>query len=243
MRKSRIAWIATDTGSVRTRNEDRCFAGEWSADGDDGAWSVALDAGRWVAAVADGMGGHQAGELASEAAIAALRPLTAGIVSERAAKEAVDRLNEAVFNAMYAPGGRPGMGCTLAALAMDAEQALFFNVGDSRAYVVRGRDIVQHSLDHTARGGGAHARSHILTQSLGGTSRRTPLTPHISRARLADADIVILCSDGLTDMLSEEDIVDVLQRRPPHPARALAEAAIDAGGHDNVTVIVIDAAG
>jgi serine/threonine protein phosphatase PrpC len=82
----------------------------------------------------------------------------------------------------------------------------------------------------------------MLTQSLGGTSRRVRLEPHVSRARLMEGDVIILCSDGLTDMLSEEDIVDVLLRRTAHPARALAGAAVDAGGNDNVTVIVINSA-
>jgi serine/threonine protein phosphatase PrpC len=235
-----IAWIATDTGSVRAKNEDRCFAGGWLSDGSDGAWTVPLEAARWCAVVADGMGGHHAGELASEAALAELLPLADTLDSEEAVNAVLERVNERVFEAMYSPRGRVGMGCTVAGVAFNAGEAIFFNVGDSRAYVLRGSEILQLSLDHTLGiGKTAHARSHLLTQSLGGSSRRRALAPHVKRKRLAESDVILLCSDGLTDMLSEEEILDVLFRSAQNPAHSLAAAAVDAGGHDNVTVIVI----
>lgn len=240
MRSPRIAFIATDAGPVRARNEDRCFAGDWVGDGGDGAWVVPLDADRWSAAVADGMGGHQAGAVASEAAIAELRPLIGTLDSEMAVNAAVERLNDRVFHEMHSPLGRPGMGCTIAGISARGAEAIFFNVGDSRAYLLRDGALLQQSLDHTAGGStSSHGRSHLLTQSLGGTLRRVALTPHVNRVRLVEEDLVLICSDGLTDMLTEREIVSILHRNPGDPASTLVAAAIDAGGRDNVTVIVI----
>jgi PPM family protein phosphatase len=240
----RIAWIATDTGSVRARNEDRCFAGAWIGDGSDGTWIVPLDAERWCAAVADGMGGHQAGELASETAIAELHPLTDTLGSEQAVNAVIERVNERVFHEMHSPRGRPGMGCTIAGVVVHGDEAIFFNVGDSRAYILRSGEMMQQSIDHTMGGqSSAHGRSHLLTQSLGGTSRRIALAPHVKRLRLTEKDLVLLCSDGLTDMLGEDEISNILLRDRDNPASTLATAAIDAGGRDNVTVIVIGQSG
>jgi serine/threonine protein phosphatase PrpC len=236
----RIAWISTDTGALRPRNEDRCCAGPWVADGSDGAWSVPLAGDRWLAAVADGMGGHQAGEFASETAIAALRIMAERIDSEPSATAVLEHVNQKVFEAMFAPRGGVGMGSTIVGIAFHKGEAVFFNIGDSRAYVVRGREILQASVDHTLDAGSSRrARSHRLTQSLGGTARRIPVAPHVQRARLTVDDSILLCSDGLTDMLGDDEIVDVLLRNPGDPARALVAAAVDAGGSDNVTAVVI----
>ncbi|MEP3123236.1 MAG: protein phosphatase 2C domain-containing protein [Nisaea sp.] len=216
--------------------------GEWLADGNDGAWTVNLDTGngRWSAAVADGMGGHQAGELASETAILELHTFADALESEQTVCAVLERVNERVFQRMYAPRGRPGMGCTIAGVAVQGETAMFYNVGDSRAYLLRSREILQQSVDHTLRGkSSAQGRSHLLTQSLGGTSSRITLAPYIKRMRLAEDDVILLCSDGLTDMLSEDEILNILLQESDNPARTLTAAAVDAGGYDNVTVIVI----
>ena len=240
MRNPRIAFIATDTGAVRARNEDRCFAGDWVGDGGDGAWVVPLGSDRWSAAVADGMGGHQAGALASEVAIAELRPLIATLDSEMAVSAAVAQMNDRVFREMHSPHGRPGMGCTIVGISVRGAEAILFNVGDSRAYLVRDGVLLQRSLDHTAGGpASSHGRSHLLTQSLGGTLRRVSLTPHVDRLKVGEKDLVLICSDGLTDMLTEGEIASVLHHNPGDPASALVDAAVEAGGRDNVTVIVI----
>ena len=237
---SRTAWIATETGRVRANNEDRCFVGEWVSDGSDGAWTVSLDAKVWGAAVADGMGGHQAGELASAAAISELHLLIGALDNENAARAAIERVNERVFREMHTARGRSGMGCTMTGVAARGSEAIFFNVGDSRAYIFRDGAILQQSVDHTLGGQtSSHRRSHLLTQSIGGTLRRVALAPHVKSVRLVEMDLILLCSDGLTDMLSEDEVIETLRRNPSDPARTLATAAIDAGGHDNVTVIVI----
>ncbi len=240
MFRSKTAWIATDVGVVRPRNEDRCYAGPWAANGSDGAWTVQLDGDRWTAAVADGMGGHQAGEFASETVIAELQIMADRIDSGSSAVATLEYVNQKVFQAMFTPRGGLGMGSTVVGVIFRDSEGIFFNVGDSRAYIARGSGLLQVSVDHTLEGGSSQrARSHRLTQSLGGTSRRIPLTPHVQRARLAVNDRILLCSDGLTDMIGEDEIVDVLQRNSAHPARALVAAAIAVGARDNVTAVVI----
>ncbi|UAB88706.1 serine/threonine-protein phosphatase [Ruegeria sp. SCSIO 43209] len=236
----RTAWIATHTGVVRSRNEDNCCAGTWAADGGDGAWTVDLRGNRWIAAVADGMGGHQAGEIASEITISELIKMADQIEGKTSASEILERVNRKVFQAMFAPLGRPGMGSTIVGIAFRDEVGLFFNLGDSRAYIVRDTDLVQTSTDHTIGMGGDHrTRSHRLTQSLGGTTHRAPIFPHVQSERLAPGDRILLCSDGLTDMIGSEEILKILSQNRTHPAQALVSAALNSGGYDNVTVIVI----
>ncbi len=206
----------------------------------DGKWVVPLGAGPWLAAVADGMGGHQAGELASETAILELISLADGMTSEQSANSVLERVNQKVFEAMFSPRGRSGMGCTVAGVSFRAGALIVFNLGDSRVYLLRGSQLQQCSVDHVLGSGRPSLpRSHTLTQSLGGLARRMPIKPHVHHIRVEDGDGIVLCSDGLTDMLQDDEIAEVLARRPEHPARALVDAALDAGGRDNVTVIVV----
>ncbi|MBB6426888.1 protein phosphatase 2C domain-containing protein [Sphingopyxis sp. JAI128] len=241
MKRNRTAWIATDTGAVRAVNEDRCFVGSWTSDGRDGVASVTLAEDFWSAAIADGMGGHDAGELASETAIAALQPLLSRMIGDAEVGAIVNAVNEQVFEAMYSPRGRPGMGSTIAAIVGGRDRTLLFNVGDSRIYLLRNDKLEQLSTDDTLdRRHPAGPRNHALTQSLGGTVSRLSVVPHTKSLALDTSDRILLCSDGLTDMLSDADIFTVLSARPEHPAQALVSAALRAGGRDNVTVVLID---
>ena len=240
MSKLRTAWIATDVGVVRSRNEDRCFAGPWVAKGIDGAWTVELDGDRWAAAVADGMGGHQAGEFASETVIAELEIMADQIVSESSASATLNYVNQMVFQAMYAPRGAVGMGSTVVGVSFRDGDATIFNVGDSRAYIVKETGLIQISVDHTPERGSSHrARSHRLTQSFGGTTRRTMVNPNVQQVELTPNDQILICSDGLTDMIADGEIMELLYSDPTHPAQALVAAATIAGARDNVTAIVI----
>lgn len=232
-----IAWISSDRGTLRPKNEDRCCADAWTSDGSDGAWAVPLNSGRWWAAVADGMGGHDAGELASETVIAGLQALL-DRTDEPLLGSLLEHVNDMVFEAMFTPSGRPGMGSTVAGVVVREGAAIFFNIGDSRAYLLRGNSLIQQSVDDALGAGTRAYRSHALTQSLGGSLRRTSIAPHIRCVPVSRQDLIILCSDGLTDMLADDEILHILARRPANPAQALVAAAIDAGGYDNITVIV-----
>jgi protein phosphatase len=136
------------------------------------------------------------------------------------------------------------MGTTVVGAMLTGVDALVFNIGDSRAYSMRRNRLIQQSCDDTFDTSAKRPwpRSHALTQSLGGTLSRRPLQPHIKKLALTEEDQLLLCSDGLTDMLKEEEIVRLLVRNPENPAETLVAAALDAGGTDNVTTVVIGTA-
>ena len=112
-----------------------------------------------------------------------------------------------------------------------------FNVGDSRVYILRGHRLELLSVDDTLPRR-APGRSNALTQSLGGTSQPVPLDPHVASIEPVAGDRLLICTDGLTDMLDEEAVCARLRAVTENPAAALADAAVDAGGRDNVTVVV-----
>lgn len=156
--------------------------------------------------------------------------------------EAIQIANERVHEAMLAEGGRPAMGTTIVGALLLGTSCTFFNVGDSRAYILRGRVLTRHSVDHTPDAGNASGvRSHALTQSLGGTLTSLWLNPHVKEVAVSPGDLILLCSDGLTDLVKESEIAALLLSGTRHPAAALVDAALSACGRDNVTVAVLAA--
>jgi protein phosphatase len=127
-----------------------------------------------------------------------------------------------------------GMGTTIAGLVLHQGSALAFNLGDSRLYRLSGGALDQLSIDHAAG-------RHQLTQCLGGMTAAHRLAPCVRIMRTEAGDRFLLCSDGLTDMLPGPRIAALLAG-PGDPARALVSAALDAGGVDNVTAVVVEAA-
>jgi serine/threonine protein phosphatase PrpC len=118
---------------------------------------------------------------------------------------------------------------TIAGVVLRPDQTITFNVGDSRIYGFEDGELSQISRDHTAKSG-------ALLQCLGGLQEPVPLLVHVHRLR---GRVILVCSDGLTDMLSDQQIAAVLTSDPVDPATSLVDAAVAAGGHDNVSAIVI----
>lgn len=227
----------TEVGRVRSRNEDAYLVG-----------------GR-VFAVADGLGGHAAGDLASATALEPLSQLDAGEpgadlgAALTTAVQAAHRLVRAV--AAQDPGARHGMGTTLTAVGVEGDDLLLAHVGDSRCYLLRDGELMRRSRDHTPvqeeidagrlrpEDAGRHPARHILAQAVGlddgirvDTRGGTTLRP---------GDTVLLCSDGLTEMVTDEAIADLLRRcdDPQTCVDSLVDAALRAGGVDNITVVVL----
>lgn len=234
-------WVATHVGHVRARNEDRCRTSV-SRVPEDGAWRGEMPReGGWVV-VADGMGGHGAGEVASETAVGILAKLLPTVRDEEALWTAIHMANERVHDAMSDPGGRPGMGTTIVGALFRGDSCTVFNVGDSRAYLVRAGRLRLLTVDDVPTlVGSSGRRSHALTQSLGGTLSRRPLRPHVTTIAMQRHDRMLLCTDGLSDLVDNNVIVTTMERAASHPADALVQAALDAGGYDNVTAVVVDA--
>lgn len=226
----------SDVGRGRPANED----------------AYLVDENGRLFAVADGMGGHRAGEVASATAI---EKLQAAFREGTPLDEAVAEANAAVFAKASANLDMRGMGTTLTAAALvDDHTALFGHVGDSRAYLMRDGGVTQVTEDHSlveqlVREGRLspeeavnHPQRAIITRALG-------VDPEVEvdtyRVDLRPGDRLLLCSDGLTNMVVDSEIAGVLRQGggPQRAAETLVEMANRAGGDDNITVVVIDALG
>jgi protein phosphatase len=224
---------ATHTGLVRSNNED----------------SFLVDDEHVLFAVADGVGGHRGGEVASRTAIEALR---AAIAAGHPVNEAIVRANDAVIARAAGDNELTGMGTTLTAVVVaGGRQLLIGHVGDSRAYLVHDGEMRRVTDDHslveelvregrlTPEQAESHPRRNIVTRALG---IDTEVEVDLYTIEVAPGDRLLLCSDGLTTMVRDRDI-ERLVRGEPDPQRA-AELLVDtanlAGGEDNTTVVVID---
>lgn len=204
--------------------------------------------------VADGMGGVKGGAIASRLAIATLQELLPGLegkLSPEALRELVVTVNGRIFEKGSAQPGLAGMGTTLVGLVFTSAGLISVNVGDSRAYRIRGESITQLSEDHTVvselvksgaistREAEGHPVSHMLTRSLG------PLPEVIVESKFEleapmEGDVYVLCSDGLYNFVSNQDILDVIKQNPLDDAnQILINLANRRGGSDNITVVVI----
>lgn len=202
-------------------------------------------------AVADGLGGHQAGEVASSLAIDTLLESAPRIADAKALGRAIRHANAAVIEAAESGRGRSGMGTTLTAAMVDGHRIALAHVGDSRAYLLHLGRLEQLTDDHsmvadlvrqgqlTAEESRVHPNRSVITRALGSDPN---MLADAFEVEAAAGDRLLLATDGLTGMVRDEEIERLLAGAPT-PADAvdaLIDAALDAGGHDNVTVVVAD---
>ncbi len=236
---------AVDTGRARTNNED----------------SVAVDEGNALAVLADGMGGYNAGEVASSMATSFIgrelgRWLTeaasraSDLEVRRAIDICVDNANRAIFNAANANPQYAGMGTTLVVAVFREGQLRLGHVGDSRAYRWRGGQLVQITRDHsllqeqidagliTPEQAAFSANKNLVTRAVG-VEDTVLLETHLHEVQ--PGDVYLMCSDGLSDMLDDAMIARLLQMHEslPQAGQALIDAANDAGGKDNIALILV----
>jgi PPM family protein phosphatase len=214
--------------------------------------------------VADGLGGHAAGEVASRTAIATLIDLvlaTPDIITRlddqlsrevlRRFERRFRRIAEVLAERARSEPRLDGMGTTMTAACSAGADLLIAHVGDSRAYMMRQGHLLRLTRDHTvaqlladtgritAEEIQSHPLRHTLTGVLG--TRGGPADVDLSAHKLQDGDQVLLCTDGLTEMVPEASIADLLQQSSQSAAAAcarLVQAALDKGGRDNVTAVV-----
>jgi PPM family protein phosphatase len=229
---------ATDAGKVRANNEDALLVGE----GRDETLFV----------VADGIGGFEAGEVASRIAVDVLRELEPDASFDVAIREA----NRRILAVGRGDERLSGMGTTIVAVRFGGTReepvAEIAHVGDSRAYLLRGGSLRPLTEDHSlvaelVRSGdltrdqaAEHPQKNLITRALGAEEEIEVDTVVLP---VEAGDRLLLCSDGLTDMVPEANIGEILANSPgdpEKPARGLVSAALDAGGSDNVTVVVVD---
>jgi serine/threonine protein phosphatase PrpC len=225
---------ATDVGKVREKNDD----------------SFLIEPP--VYAVADGMGGAPAGDVASQLALDTIEKIARRGPDQLG--EMVQRANEVVFERSRSDPNASGMGTTLTVAQIDGGDLRLGHVGDSRAYLFRASDLRQLTEDHTLVGrmvkageitraeADSHPHRNVLVRVVG---TEPDVTVDEVSVSLLDGDRVLLCSDGLTGMVTEEQIKAILESEPDaqKAAERLVRAANRAGGVDNITVVVLDAHG
>lgn len=234
----KLKWGATtDVGMVRQQNEDSFHAEEN------------------LYIVADGMGGHNAGEVASALAVSTVRSgARMGIRTPEQFRELVQQANTAIYTASLDDSTQSGMGTTLTAAAIvpgEEPRILIANVGDSRTYLFRGGALTRLSVDHsyvqelvnegiiTPEEARVHPRRNIVTRAMGiDRSVQVDVFSHLVRT----GDRLVLCSDGLVDEVADIDIARILTEHTDaqETAEALVLVANANGGRDNTTVIVLD---
>ena len=228
------AGSATHSGKVRSRNED--------------SFLVRTDAGLW--AVADGMGGHEAGDLASQLIVKALDEISGTESAIQLLEETESRIYRANQEIMAVSRQRGGaiIGSTVAVLLISEDHYACIWAGDSRVYVATRDAIKQISRDHTeleellAKGAvtaeeARHWPSNVITRAVG--VEENPQLEIITGA-VEDGDVFVLCSDGLTKHVSDAEILEyVSSRDAAASSEALVELALERGGLDNITVVVV----
>lgn len=235
----------TDLGRVRENNEDKFEY--FLPSSDDALASRGL-----IFVVCDGMGGHEAGQIASELACKTFIEVYRNHPAEdpgEAARSAAASANRFVLDVARAVPSRRGMGTTLSALMIVQDRAYVAQVGDSRVYRLRNEELVQLTTDHTwveetvAMGTMAreeaerHQYKHVLTRAIG---TEAEVRTDIFEEGVSVGDVYLLCSDGLTNHVSDDEIERTLAASGPSEASwALVTKALLGGGSDNTTVIVV----
>ncbi len=246
------AWIC-HTGKVRKNNEDACLFG-----GIFGGASMAapilteLDQPGWIVSVADGIGGHKAGAYASREVVTALAGCTD--VTPEGVNSTIVETNRRLHKSGSLNPDLSGTGAAVVGMFAGVDELYAFNVGDARLYRQEGGRLRQITRDDSveqmlveeglmrSHDGIRPANMHALTQSVGGSREYVEIEPHFYLLPVAKDMRFILCTDGLTDMLSARDMERVVipLLNPAAAVSTLFNAAMDAGGKDNITVAVVD---
>ncbi|MDR1117245.1 MAG: Stp1/IreP family PP2C-type Ser/Thr phosphatase [Oscillospiraceae bacterium] len=242
-----VAWGKTDTGLMRKLNQDAFFI---DLIGEDRAA---------VCVVCDGMGGAAAGEIASSLGAAAfvegikerIKPGLNKKELQQIAQEAAGEANREVYEKSMSDEACGGMGTTLVAVVVADENAVVLNIGDSRAYEISGGGIVKLTTDHSVvedmiRKGDItpleakkHPRKNLITRAIGTDSE---VQSDVYNVKVKQGSYILLCSDGLTNMVEEQEILYEVMHSPEKEAvcQRLIDLANSRGGRDNITVVLIE---
>lgn len=237
--------VATDIGLVRSINEDSYYCSNGTR-------------GLYLYIIADGMGGHSGGEIASKASVETVRHFIETnferpeYVEDRLSmiREAMARANSEVYNRATAIDGLEGMGTTLTMAIIDRKRLYVGHIGDSRMYLLRNGKFDKLTEDHSLvaelikkgsispEEGDRHPQKNIITRALG-TDRNIEMD--LLTKDLQRDDLILMCTDGLTNMLDLEEIVSLCDAEvnPQSLVEKLVDSANNKGGTDNTTVIAV----
>ncbi|HEY3259646.1 MAG TPA: PP2C family serine/threonine-protein phosphatase [Pseudonocardiaceae bacterium] len=228
-------------GLVRESHEDSLVVGPWTL------CSIPTDSPQTlvfplqtplVVAVADGLGGHPGGELASGLVVRLLARAGPSLNDEQAIREALDDCNRMLYQAAAANPELTTMGTTVAGVSVIPDRLFAFNIGDSRIYRVVPDGLEQVSVDDRPSQRGLP--SGIVTQTLGGHDEYAPIEAHLTSWPMPTDETVLICSDGLTDAVPTPRLAQILrEHRDGRATFELWKAAIEAGGPDNITLALV----
>jgi PPM family protein phosphatase len=242
--------VLSDLGNIRKNNED---IGMFFRIADS---EVALQKG-YLLVVADGMGGHEAGEVASRIAAETVSEYyfntEASLSIEKSLTKSLAAANKRIYNMSAANKMYKGMGTTCTCVAVVGDAIYFGHVGDSRAYLIKAnQSIEQITTDHTyvqelVKNGeisieeaAHHPKRNILTNAMG-TKPDTMIDTGMHQTKLGEGDRILLCSDGLYEYVKDDEMVSILLNRNLHEAAAIfIQEAKKRGGHDNITVVLAE---
>jgi serine/threonine protein phosphatase PrpC len=232
-------------GLLRERNEDSLVVGPWTlcATVTENPQTLVFPLGTpLVVAVADGLGGHPGGEVASALVARRIASIGAALSREDTVRDALHACNRAVYQAAGADEGSAlaTMGTTVAGVVVQPGSLLVFNVGDSRVFAASGDGLRQLSVDDSPPLEPGQRTTSLVTQCLGGSPVHHDIRPHVTAASLSPGDRYLICTDGLTDPLTTDVLDEVMRDHDDgRAAFELWKAAIAAGGPDNITLAVV----
>lgn len=249
----------TDKGKVRSINEDASLILDLGRGAIvDALGSFPVDQGGVLLAVADGMGGANAGEVASQLAIEQMvRRLTAPSRSDNSQSrlsEAIKSANRAIWHEAQAASAKAGMGTTITAILVNGNRGDIGQVGDSRAYLIRGDTMKQLTKDQSlvqllvdagqlTEEEAIHSqRRNVILQALGA---QDDVTPDMSELLLENGDTILLCTDYLMQKVTKPEVLESVQKNPSidEVCRALVSLANERGGEDNITALMASYSG
>ncbi|MBS4871457.1 MAG: Stp1/IreP family PP2C-type Ser/Thr phosphatase [Peptoniphilus sp. oral taxon 375] len=228
-----IAYGATNVGKVRKNNED--------------AFKISDKENIYL--LADGMGGHLGGEFASSMAVQDLEKLLIDVRNKTEIKEAIEEVNRKIYQKSLEDENLSGMGTTLSMVKILEDHLYFANIGDSRIYRLKDGSLTQLTIDDsyvnyllevgaiTSDQAKDHPKKNVLLKALGTTE---DIEVFVQEVQWQEDDLYLLCSDGLTNMLDEEEIQEILSSYEAKEAvDILIDRALGRGGKDNITVIIL----
>ncbi|AMP20528.1 hypothetical protein AZF37_04505 [endosymbiont 'TC1' of Trimyema compressum] len=230
------SWAVSETGSVRKNNEDSIYAN--------------TEKGFFV--IADGMGGHEAGEVASSMAVEKIRIELEDkeTIDSKTLENAFKETNKLIFDTSSFEKQQLIMGTTLTVLKIEKDKGYLGHIGDSRIYLIRNQEIIKLTEDHTYveklyqegiitfEEYENHPKKNILLKALGSDK---PIEPQILEFQILDGDIIFLCSDGVYNLLQDEELISILlQKEGDERVQTISNLIIERDAVDNFSFIIID---
>jgi len=227
---------STDRGKRRSRNEDSIVVGQWHSSDSDFSFQVpAIPVNKpIILAVADGIGGHKAGDIASQFVTQRLSRIKWTASYRQELEDALGALEQQLQQLGNDRPALKGMGTTIAGCIVYGSGLYYFNVGDSRVYLISGREVTQLSTDDGL------PDSHIITQALGGFgAKQKSLDLHEGEVQCGWGDTLLICSDGLSNLVGDDELADLCSKSVGEASSALISLALERGGNDNISVVVV----